>query len=218
MSEKAKRAAGRVLISHGVTRVTLDTLIQVFNDLNCEVIDLDPDSPDILISRLALPETVTAQDAFVYRNRDMCLVFVNEQLEVEERVYAFSHELGHILLGHLENSAYVSGVRQEYEASEFVHYLLNPPLSVRLRAVLSGHRRLVLGICAALLCVMLGLGIWQHTRVQDSFFGEYYVTRSGTRYHVKDCIMIRNKTNVRRLTKEEVSKYQPCSICMPGGE
>ena len=44
-----------------------------------------------------------------------------------------------------------------------------------------------------------------------------YVTSTGECYHKKECIFIKNKTNTRKLAKEEFEKgtYSPCDMCLP---
>ncbi len=214
-ADKAKQTAEQVLVRYGITRMTPETLLFLIEEQNYEVVDLNRDEP--ILSRLGLPDAVTAQESFVYRNGNTRLLFVSEKLDGEELGYVFAHELGHILLGHLELEMFASGVRQEYEANEFAHHLLHPSLSVRCRALIGRHKRLAVCIAAFLLCMGLATAGIRYAQIQDSYFGEYYVTQSGNRYHRKDCPVIRNKTNLQRLTKEKAEKYQPCSVCLPEG-
>ena len=39
----------------------------------------------------------------------------------------------------------------------------------------------------------------------------------GNKYHEKDCIFVKDKTNVHRMTEEEFEsgEYEPCRICLP---
>ena len=45
----------------------------------------------------------------------------------------------------------------------------------------------------------------------------YYVTPTGKKYHREDCIFIKDKKNVERLTDKEYysGEYDPCQICLP---
>ncbi len=44
-----------------------------------------------------------------------------------------------------------------------------------------------------------------------------YRTASGTKYHLRDCMYIKDKTDVYRLTREEFESgyYEPCGACVP---
>jgi hypothetical protein len=50
-----------------------------------------------------------------------------------------------------------------------------------------------------------------------SYYGEYYVSKSGTKYHEKDCMTIKGRSNVRRLTEKDYysGDYEPCHVCLP---
>ena len=43
-----------------------------------------------------------------------------------------------------------------------------------------------------------------------------YVTKSGKKYHIKDCPTIKSSKNVTAVSFEDaVKKYSPCSVCKP---
>lgn len=54
------------------------------------------------------------------------------------------------------------------------------------------------------------------TAVADNSM-EVLVTSSGKKYHLPDCRYVKNKTNVKSLSIEEVIKegYEPCDVCTP---
>jgi hypothetical protein len=55
-----------------------------------------------------------------------------------------------------------------------------------------------------------------YTMVEKTYYGEYYVTENGEKYHDEDCIYIKDKSNVHRLTIEEYEsgEFEPCQICL----
>ncbi len=57
----------------------------------------------------------------------------------------------------------------------------------------------------------------QDANQQKNYYGEYYITDTGHKYHRADCIFVKNKENVRRLTEEEFfsGDYEPCEMCLP---
>ena len=79
-------------------------------------------------------------------------------------------------------------------------------------------------VVATIIAVILVLGITsipiiRQIQLSKSYYGEYYVTENGEKYHTADCPVIKDKTNTHRLTNEEYEsgKYEPCQICIQGG-
>ena len=75
-------------------------------------------------------------------------------------------------------------------------------------------------VCSLLLLVGIGAGLLlmnQHDKVV--YTDNYYRTETGTKYHLRDCMYIKDKTDVYRLTREEFEsgEYEPCGACIPGG-
>ena len=52
---------------------------------------------------------------------------------------------------------------------------------------------------------------------EKHYYGTYYITESGNKYHERNCIFVKDKTNIRRMTVEEFEsgEYEPCAICLP---
>jgi len=159
-----------------------------------------------------LDDAVCAQDAFLYTNRNVKLLFLKDSLDAEEKKFAAAHELGHIVCGHGQTQP---SVKEEYEANEFVHYFLNPSPEIRLRNMLTRHkwRTAAIFLVAA---IMIAGGIIAYNAVIDQKYSQYYATTLGKKYHLRNCTQINGKTNVRRLTKEEFASgnYEPCGTCL----
>ncbi len=169
-----------------------------------------------LAELLGVGEHMRSLKGFTYADSGSRIVFLNEELSEEERCYVLLHEQAHILLGHLKSGAVIGqDVIQESEANEFVHYVLYPDFTARLRL----HRRQIGWITAALaalICIFLLICAMPDTAGKAGV-GDYYVTSTGNKYHEKDCIFVKDKTNVRRISPEEISEkgYEPCEICLP---
>lgn len=71
-----------------------------------------------------------------------------------------------------------------------------------------------MAIILSILIGMVAVGVIQK---QQSYYGDYYITSSGNKYHEKECIFVKDKTNVQRLTKEQFDsgEYDPCQMCLP---
>ena len=150
-------------------------------------------------------------------NKNIKLIFINEKMDAEDKLYALAHELGHIRCGHLKNGVHQTSVQEEVAANEFAHYLLHPPVSYKLKKWSSVHKSPIIVSLVIIMIAVIAMVIIHQVTLENSYYGEYYVTASGERYHEKDCITIKDKDNVRRLTQEDIDsgKYTPCQICLP---
>ena len=171
-----------------------------------------------LIQALGLQAFVKTQKGFTYENDKYRLVFINEDLSEQEQLFVLAHELGHVCCGH-SSTANVIGkdVQQEHEANEFAHYLLYPSAWARFKLFLKHRKRALTVLCAALAGVaVLAVGLSAVSREQ-TYYGNYYVTSTGNKYHAKNCMFVKNKTNTRRLTKDDFAsgKYEACEMCLP---
>ena len=73
-------------------------------------------------------------------------------------------------------------------------------------------------LAVAILALLVTAGIvLSKIQTEKSYYGEYYITESGNKYHEKDCIFVKDKTNTHRMTIEEFEsgEYEPCGICLP---
>ena len=210
----AQHLANELLTRYKLKQPTLEDIIFIVGENGYEIIDFDPESPsaESLFQELALSEAVYSQDAFLYTNRDVKLLFLRDSLDADEKKYAAAHELGHIVCGHSQTKP---SVKEEYEANEFVHYFLNPSLRIRTRNVTIRHKWRTVGILLAILTILIG-GIIGYNYFIDWKYSPYYATSLGHRYHLRKCTQINGKTNVRRLTKEELESgdYEPCGTCL----
>lgn len=61
----------------------------------------------------------------------------------------------------------------------------------------------MLTIIICMVLIGIGVTVFSTASKESSYYGELYVTPTGNKYHKKDCIFIKGKTNSRRMTKEE---------------
>lgn len=138
-------------------------------------------------------------------------------MSAEEKLYALAHEAGHIFCGHLKVGNTIYSVEEEYEANEFAHAILHPRLRDCFIQWIRDHKKIVhIGAIVLTIVCALAAGIHNAAR-QRSYYGEYYITVSGHKYHEAECIFVKDKNNVERLTKEDYysGEYEPCRICLP---
>lgn len=170
-----------------------------------------------LVDALKLTQNIVYSKGFTYANSSYRIVFVNESLSDEEKLIVLSHEQGHIYLGHLACASIIGkDVKEEYEANEFAHYLLNPGRSVKTVQNIKKHKKAAVGIMASLAVIICAVCVVGVVYAKNVYYGEYYVTSSGAKYHTKDCSFVSGKKNIHRLTKEEYEsgEYEPCQICI----
>ena len=218
-----KEKAYSVLRRHKLTTPSLDDLMHLADELGYTVLDYSKSSEEssagVLIQKLGLSSFAQNGNSFVYKNNDIKLIFLRETMTANEKLYSLAHELGHIYRGHMKNGACCkdADMEEEHEANEFAHYLLHPGFKGTLLAVVSRHRIASIIILIALLCGIISLPVTKHVQLTRSYYGEYYVTETGHKYHTGDCSMIKDKTNIHRLTIEEYEsgKYEPCHLCLP---
>ena len=206
--------ANELLIRYKLKRPTLDDVVFLIDENGYEIIDFEPGSPSAenLFKELSLNEAVRSQDAFLYTNHDVKLLFIKDSLDADEKRVAAAHELGHIVCGHSQTRP---SVKEEYEANEFVHYFLNPPARLRFRNMTARHKWKTAFILLAIALVVAG-GVFAFNSVLSQKYTQYYVTSYGKKYHLRNCIQINSKTNIRRLSREELAagSYEPCDTCL----
>ena len=166
-----------------------------------------------LIDALDILEYVNSCKCFTYNDDKYRLVFINEGLNEEETEIVLAHEEGHILAGHLQiRNVIGNDIIQEYQANEFVHYLLLDK---------TGNKRKIKLFTVMLLLILImsvGVGMLVKTRHDEVVYTEdFYRTETGSKYHVQNCMYIKDKIDVYRLTREEFGsgEYEPCGACMP---
>ena len=171
-----------------------------------------------LINALNLSKNISNSKGFTYADQNQRIVFIHEDLSDAEKLVVLSHETGHIYLGHMSSAPIIGrDVQEEYEANEFAHFLINPGRWDRTISSIRKHKvaTIIIAICVVAL-VAAGV-IFSQIEKEKQYYGEYYITESGNKYHEKDCIYVKDKTNIHRMTVEEFEsgEYEPCKMCLP---
>lgn len=222
MTNNIKATAKSFLIEFKVGDVTLDKLKQVIRSQGYTIIEYNhvsnSEEVESVITLLGVGKYIEQTKGFTYADEQRRLVFLHEDLSDEEKLLVLAHEEGHIYCGHI-SSASVMGkdVVEEYEANEFTHYILNKSIPQRIGSFVNAHRKVFVGAIVSLLIIAVGLLIFRYIQKEQSYYGEYYITSTGNKYHEKDCIFVKDKTEIERLTKDqfESGDYEPCGMCLP---
>ena len=216
-----RRNANQILSKYHIANATLDNLIYILEDQGYEIIDYSSDSleENDVISRLQFDSLAKSAKAFTYSNGHLHFVFVRIELTADEKLVALAHEEGHIACGHLDKKNVSSGnIQDEYDANEFAHYFLHPSVIRKVRTILYTHKPLSIVGLIAILLLIIAVPVILHFSEETQYYGDYYITDSGEKYHEASCIFIKDKTNVRKMTIKEFESggYEPCQICLPG--
>ncbi len=171
-----------------------------------------------LIEALKLSDNIIRSRGFTYADQNHRIVFVHEDLSDAEKLVVLAHEAGHIYLGHMSSTPIIGrDVQEEHEANEFSHFLLNPGKLDKASAWIRRHKTAAILTVVILVLLITGGIVLSKIEKEKSYYGEYYITESGNKYHEKDCIFVKDKTNTHRMTIEEFEsgEYEPCGICLP---
>ena len=218
MTKQVRKIAGEYLRRRISGALTSEKIISVLESQGYTVVQYNSVSNSSDISELAallgVSEYIRSSKGFTYADSNNRIVFLNEDLSEEERVYVLLHEQGHILCRHLcEGNILGNDVVQEHEANEFVHFVLYPTLGMK---IAQRRKQIIISLSAIIAAVTI-IAFIGAVNQQKTYYGEYYITETGHKYHKADCVFVKNKTNVRRLTEEEFvsGEFEACEMCLP---
>ena len=222
VDNKAKKQAAAFRREFGLKDISLESLRNVIEKQGYTIIEFNnfynDENVTALVDALGLSEMIEHSKGFTYADSNYCLVFLHEGLSEAEKLVVLAHEEGHIYCGHLSSVPIIGkDVREEYEANEFAHFLLNQGTVRRVAKALKQHKPAVVMAVLALVVVLTVTVVISARQNEKHYYGEYYITSTGNKYHEKQCIFVKNKTNVRRITVEEFEsgQYSPCATCLP---
>lgn len=218
MTKQVKRIAGEYLRREISGAITSEKVISALQSQGYTIVRYNAVSncKDVteLADLLGVADYIRSSKGFTYADSNNRIVFLNEDLSEEESVYVLLHEQGHILFRHFsEGSVMGTDVMQEHEANEFVHYVLEPTVGMKLAV----RRKPIILSLSVIIVTVIVIALIGVVNQQKTYYGEYYITETGHKYHQADCIFVKDKTNVRRLTEEEFQSgdYEACEICLP---
>ena len=231
-----RRRARRFLGEFGPGAASSEGLKAAIEKMGYTLVPFRPEgsseAAETVIRTLGLEGMISGSKAFTFANSSYRFVFFHEGLSDRELRQVLSHEVGHIRCDHLKHAPVLGkDVEEELEANEFARYLIRRSERV---LWLRRHRKLFATCLVLVILAACGL-VWYHNRPKQTvetrslpvdgvaYYGEYYVTRTGTKFHTKDCGWVTNvkrADGVRRLTVDDFQsgKYSPCSYCLPDFE
>lgn len=173
---------------------------------------------ETVIQNLDLCENALKSRGFTYVSTEYRLIFINEDLNDEEKLLVLSHELGHIVCEHFSAAPIIGNdVKEEYEANEFSHYLLKQDVFRKIKNSMLVHRKVCVVVLIAVFLISGAFCSYVMLQNKNIYKDNFYITSTGTRYHKKGCVFVKNKTNIKKLTIQDFEKgiYSPCDMCLP---
>ena len=222
MNKNIKKLAKIFISKHKLGSVDYIALKNTVSNMGYTIIEFNSifNEKDVetVIQNLDLSEKALKSRGFTYVSPEYRLIFINEDLSDYEKLIILSHEVGHIVCEHFSN-AYIIGndVKEEYEANEFSHYLLEQNGLGKMRKTIKAHRKVYIASFVILALIIGSLITYLAIQNRNAYKDNLFITSTGGCYHKKECIFVKNKNNVKKLTKEDFDGgiYSPCDICLP---
>ena len=87
----------------------------------------------------------------------------------------------------------------------------------RIKGFAFRHKKVVIVASFIMVTMIIGTIAVMISNKERSYYGNYYITETGSKYHIEGCSYIKDKTNIHRMTVEEYEsgKYEPCDRCLP---
>lgn len=220
-SNDIKSRASSFLRQFGLREVTLESLCTIVRKQGYTIIEFNhisnSENVTVLLSALGLLELSRRAKGFTYADSRHRLVFIHEALSDDEKLMVLAHEEGHIYCNHF-NSTPVLGrdVIEEHEANEFAHYLLHRSVWRKVGCVVKKHKKASIAIVLTVVLIVVSCIIGYRIHCENTYYGKYYVTSTGNKYHDKECGYVKGKDNAERLKIEqyESGEYAPCEKCI----
>lgn len=216
-----KHKAGSFIKQFGLREVTLESLYMVIPKQGYTIIEFNhisnSENVSALLSALSLQELSRRAKGFTYADSQHRLVFIHEALSDDEKLMVLAHEEGHIYCNHLASTPVLGrDVVEEHEANEFAHYILHRSVWQKIGCRVREHRKGNIAIVLAVVLMIAGCVIGYEKYCENTYYGEYYITATGSKYHEKSCGYVKGKDNTERLTTEqyESGEYEPCEKCV----
>ncbi len=187
----------------------------LLNQYGFRIFFFNTPSGDAELLRYGMVEKSKNTNAFTYTGTAK-IIFINNAVSSEDKLYLLLHETGHIVLGHFsDNQLFLKNrLRLDIDADAFAYAVLNPSSKRKLIACIMGF------IVVAFLSFYMG---YETTPMQmlptsatEQTTEQVYITSTGKKYHRSNCRYVKGKDNIAVIDKKQADKtHSPCSVCNP---
>lgn len=217
-------------------KISIPNLITYLETLGYSTVFFNTMEGDTLLKSYGLSPGTTK--AFTYCGTTQ-IVFLDNNLPTQDKIYSLLHEMGHILLCHIGDNKikFLDKRLMENEAEAFAYTVLNYKRN---------YKPLYFAICLVLASVISATAGYnlhsddtpppeqynvpisnsitpateptetQAPVINENNTGFVYVTKTGTQYHKANCQYVRNNNTATAIKADEANKrYTPCRVCNP---
>ena len=185
--------------------ISIDGLVWYLQADKWSVVFFNTKEGDRIVSQLGLTKEADKKQAFTYCKNGMRFVFIDNCVDEEGQQALLLHEIGHIVLKHLNGFVNPDSMQCQMEANNFVGAVLQ----------LHKNRQLYMRcvICAAITLAVLTVTI--SSVAAYNACRTVYVTPSGSKYHTDDCSAVDYNTAYDVPIYKAKRHYGPCKLCNP---
>lgn len=196
-------------------RIEFETVEKHLKKQGYEVLFFNTPVGDAELARYAQTEKAKTSKAFTYVGTAK-IIFINDLLSVEDKLYLLLHEVGHIMLKHLdfERLSAHNRILLDVDADAFVYFLLHRKRNSYLPAVIFAFIAIITVIVALRLPAKETFSDGSKYTARE--ISEYVViTPAGSHYHRESCGTIFGHTMARIEQSEAEKLFTPCRMCNP---
>lgn len=159
------------------------------------------------------------ESGFCYKTVYGKYIFLDYKRSDEQKLMALLHEVGHILLGHMDSGKLQNKTQNEIDANEFVKTVLCPTKTDRF----FGSSKKQIWVSLAVIVVLFTVAAFMipyaipddpaQPTTSENKSETVYVTPSGDKYHTANCRYAEDAIPISISKAKE--HYAPCSYCNP---
>lgn len=188
--------------------------------LDWRVVFYHTDKGDAMLRELDIDSDYANKvHGFCYKTDYAKCIFLDNSQDDAEKLRACVHEVGHILLGHLDSGKIQNKTQNEIDANIFVGYIFNSSKQdvARFKFANSKFFVVVATVLVMLLATYFAIAYQSGgTGNTPSTVGNkmVYITPTGTKYHAENCKFAGDGAYAVPLAQAK-NDYAPCDYCNP---
>lgn len=183
--------------------------------LGYEIMFFNTVAGDNELARYGQTEKAKTSKAFTYVGTAK-IIFINNMLSVEDKLYVLLHEVGHIELKHLdyERLSAHNRILLDIDADAFVYFVLYKkrkpvtPVLLLLFAVITA-------VCMFHLTFSTKTNVPINNYTREENFEHVVITSTGDCYHRETCGTISGRPTAYMELSEAQKLLSPCKMCNP---
>ena len=141
--------------------ITFESAAKYLNERGIEIIFANTPNGDKRIYALNIADVVKDKKSITVYKKNVKCVVINNNLSSEDKLFMILHEIGHILLGHIDTDYYnaVNNVKIDNEAEAFTYLSMHTSKSKYIVYKLIKHKNAIIScICMSILISAFAVG------------------------------------------------------------